>query len=169
MISVVIPADQAEETLARVFAPLVSATVEGLVREVVLLDQGLSSETGKIAEMAGARVVKDLTDLRGNWVLHLSQDCVLEPGWNEEIVRFFEAADTGRALGLFRWRNLEAGPIARLQELRKALAARWLKALSSEQAFLFPSEWLGDNARPRPQSLKGRRIVPLRSRATRIS
>ena len=57
MISVVIPTLNAGERLAQTFAALVPATVEGLVKEVIVSDGGSTDDTLPIAEAAGARIV----------------------------------------------------------------------------------------------------------------
>ena len=49
MISVVIPTLNAETGLAPTLAALVPATVQGLVREVIIADGGSRDDTAKIA------------------------------------------------------------------------------------------------------------------------
>ena len=95
MISVVIPTYNAEATLGPTLAALVPAVVDGIVQEAILVDGGSSDETCAFAEAAGTRLIRTKlgrgTQLqagaaaaRGDWLLFLHADTVLEPGWAEE-------------------------------------------------------------------------------------
>ena len=57
MISVVIPTWNAEQTLAATLTALVPAVVDGVVREVLIVDCGSSDATEAIADAAGARLM----------------------------------------------------------------------------------------------------------------
>ena len=57
MITVVIPTLNAEATLGQTLAALVSAAVDGLVREVIVVDGGSSDRTAEIVDHAGANLV----------------------------------------------------------------------------------------------------------------
>ena len=57
MISVVIPTLNAERVLGPTLAALIPATVDGLVRQVVIADGGSADRTLEIAEAAGADIV----------------------------------------------------------------------------------------------------------------
>ena len=57
MISVVIPTLNAEESLPAVLAALVPATLEGVVREVIVVDGGSRDRTVEFADHAGAELV----------------------------------------------------------------------------------------------------------------
>jgi glycosyltransferase involved in cell wall biosynthesis len=92
MISVVIPTLNSEAGLPATLARLVPATVDGLVREVIIVDGGSSDGTRAIAELTGARLI---TAARGRgtqlaagaakarfpWLLFLHADTGLEEGW----------------------------------------------------------------------------------------
>jgi glycosyltransferase involved in cell wall biosynthesis len=54
MVSVVIPALNAEATLPQTLTALVPAALEGFVREVVVVDGGSEDKTCEIADHAGA-------------------------------------------------------------------------------------------------------------------
>jgi len=55
MISVIIPTLDVERELAATLTALVPASIEGVVREVIIVDGGSSDATLKIAYDAGAR------------------------------------------------------------------------------------------------------------------
>src|SRR3970040_709463 len=107
MISVVIPTYNAEATLGPTLTALVPAVVDGIVQEAILVDGGSSDGTGRFAEAAGTRLIR--TNLgrgtqlqagaaaaRGDWLLFLHADTVLEPGWAEEAESFMERVESGR-------------------------------------------------------------------------
>lgn len=108
-ISVVIPTLDAARTLPATLAALVPAALDGLVKEVVVADGGSQDETARIAEAAGARVLEaprgrgaqlaqGAAAARGDWLLFLHADTVLEESWTEETRAFL--GETGRA-GVF--------------------------------------------------------------------
>jgi glycosyltransferase involved in cell wall biosynthesis len=91
MISLIIPTLNAERTLAHCLAALVPAVVDGLVQEAVLVDGGSIDETRAIAEAAGTHLIvapagrgsqleAGASEARGDWLLFLHADTVLEPG-----------------------------------------------------------------------------------------
>ena len=80
MVTVLMECRDQEEPLARSLAALVPGAVEGLVREVLVLDRGSKDGSCRVAEAAGCSVLRD-TDLaaalaraRSEWIF------VLEPG-----------------------------------------------------------------------------------------
>jgi glycosyltransferase involved in cell wall biosynthesis len=85
MISVVIPTSNAGASLAQTLGVLIQASVDGLVREVVIVDAGSTDDTFAIADDAGARFIAGPADqaeriamgceaAKGPWLL------VLQPG-----------------------------------------------------------------------------------------
>jgi glycosyltransferase involved in cell wall biosynthesis len=101
MISVVIPSLNAANSLPRCFNGLLEAAMRGFVREVIVADGGSSDETLALAEAAGARVVsasacrghllqEGAEAARGDWVLFLHPETMLEAGWEEEAASFIE-------------------------------------------------------------------------------
>lgn len=137
MISVVIPALDAERHLGRTLAALVPAAVDGLVREVIVVDGGSSDATLKIADDAGAHIVRaprgrgsqlmaGAKAARFPWLLFLHADTVLEPGWHGEADEFIERVSEGRrapAAGVFRFVLDDEGLAPRLVERGAGLRA----------------------------------------------
>lgn len=111
MLSVVIPTLNAEKSLTRVLAALVRPTVRGLVKDVVIADGGSTDETRAIAEAAGARYIEaprgrgvqlaaGAQAARGEWLLFLHADTVLQPGWDAEVETLLERLEKRGQKGL---------------------------------------------------------------------
>ena len=130
MISVVIPTLNAGQTLGPSLAALVPAVVEGLVQEAIIADGGSSDETLAIADAAGARVVNatrgrgsqlqaGASAARGDWLLFLHADTLLESGWEIEAEKFMKDVAAGRrpqAAAAFRFALDDRGAKPRLLE-----------------------------------------------------
>jgi rSAM/selenodomain-associated transferase 2 len=107
MISVVIPTLNVEDGLAACLTALVPAAVDGLVREVIVVDGGSSDRTLQIVEQSGAELIRSrpgrgeqlavgAARARGPWLLFLHADTILEPGWEREAAALMERVDSGR-------------------------------------------------------------------------
>ncbi len=107
MISVVIPTLNAEDGLAACLTALVPAAVQGIVREVIVVDGGSSDRTLKIIEQSGAELLRSgpgrgeqlsvgAAHANSPWLLFLHADTVLEPGWEREVSALVERIDSGR-------------------------------------------------------------------------
>jgi rSAM/selenodomain-associated transferase 2 len=130
MISVVIPTFNAERTLGPTLGTLVPAVVEGVVREAIVVDGGSTDETCIIADAAGTQLVHSprgrgtqldagAAAARGDWLLFLHADTVLEPGWAEEAEAFMDRVESGRrtqAAAFFRFALDDDGFMPRLVE-----------------------------------------------------
>ncbi|MEQ9596199.1 TIGR04283 family arsenosugar biosynthesis glycosyltransferase [Parvibaculum sp.] len=152
MLSVVIPTLNAEETLTRTLAPLVPAAVRGLVQEVIVVDGGSSDRTLEIVEAAGAKLVTapkgrgtqmaaGAKAARGNWLLFLHGDTVLEPGWVAEVEKFFEQIESGRfrdheMAGAFRFALDDFSGWARAIERMVALRCALMRLPYGDQGLL---------------------------------
>jgi rSAM/selenodomain-associated transferase 2 len=138
MISVVIPTLNAERHLPAALAALVSAAVNGIVREVIVVDGGSTDRTRNVADHAGADCF-EAEQGRGNqlsrgaakakfpWLLFLHADTVLEDGWERAAVDFIHRVDNGEhppAAAAFRFKLDDKGLAPRtLEALVKARCA----------------------------------------------
>ena len=80
MVTVLMECRDQEQPLARSLAALVPGAVEGLIREVLVLDRGSTDGSARVAEAAGCSFLKDtdvgaaLARARSDWIF------LLEPG-----------------------------------------------------------------------------------------
>jgi rSAM/selenodomain-associated transferase 2 len=154
MISVVIPSFNAEATLGQTLAALVPAVVDGVVQEAIIVDGGSTDETAAIAEAAGTRLIRSqrgrgaqlqagAAAARGDWLLFLHADTVLEPGWAEEAESFMERVATGRrapAAFAFRFALDDQGLMPRLLEWLVGLRCLLFALPYGDQGLLIPRD-----------------------------
>lgn len=106
MISVIIPTLNAERFLPATLTALVPAALDGVVREVIVVDGGSTDSTREIADHAGAEVITAPANrgaqlragahaARHPWLLFLNPDTVLAAGWEREADNFMERVDRG--------------------------------------------------------------------------
>ncbi len=106
MISVVIPTLNADAGLTATLTALVPATVQGLIKEVIISDGGSSDATAEIADVAGANFIRSergrgvqlaagADAARSKWLLFLHADTVPQTGWEAEAATFMEHVDIG--------------------------------------------------------------------------
>lgn len=99
LISVVIPCLNGEARLPACLDALVGPTVDGLVREVIVVDGGSTDQSVLIADGFGARVMETEpgrgTQLRAgaeaaksDWLLFLHADTVLADDWSKDAAIF---------------------------------------------------------------------------------
>ena len=152
MISVVIPTLNAESGLAACLSALVPATVDGLVREVVVVDGGSTDRTLLIADQAGTRVIQSppgrgrqlqagAEAARFDWILFVHADTMLQPGWEREVAAFIERVDTGlrrEAAAVFRFALDDVGFLPRFIEAGVTLRASALRLPYGDQGLLIP-------------------------------
>ena len=150
MISVVIPTLNAERDLAATLTALVPAAVDGLIRDVIVVDGGSTDRTRKIAEASGADIVESPVGrgqqlaaggakARGQWLLFLHADTVLDEGWSRAALAFMNETDQGDrdpAAAVFRFRLNDQGLIPRALEAVVALRCKVLRLPYGDQGLL---------------------------------
>jgi rSAM/selenodomain-associated transferase 2 len=154
MISVIVPTLNAEARLAPALGALVPAALDGLVREVIVVDGGSGDGTLAIADEAGATVLAcdggrgpqlaaGAKAARFPWLLFLHADTVLEPGWEREAAAFMEAVGSGRrppGAAVFRFALDDSGLRPRLLERLVALRCALLRLPYGDQGLLMPKQ-----------------------------
>jgi rSAM/selenodomain-associated transferase 2 len=152
MISVVIPTLDSEASLAVTLSALLPAALEGLVREVIVVDGGSRDRTLKIADQAGVVLVKaeqgrgaqlaaGARRARFPWLLFLHADTVLEPGWEREATAFIDKIETGRqppSAAAFRFALDDSGLAPRCLEALVRLRCLLLRLPYGDQGLLMP-------------------------------
>jgi rSAM/selenodomain-associated transferase 2 len=152
VISVIIPTLNAETGLAATLTALVPAVVEGLVRDVIIVDGGSSDRTLSIADAAGARIIRSAAGrgrqlivgaeaARGPWLLFLHADTVLEAGWEREAAAFVERVQVGQrpaAAAAFRFALDDLGLLPRLVEWGVAIRCMLFRLPYGDQGLLLP-------------------------------
>jgi glycosyltransferase involved in cell wall biosynthesis len=190
VISVIIPTRNNERTLVPCFAALVPAVSAGVLREVIVADGGSDDDTVAVSDAAGCTIVADpaARDLgirlkraaaaaRGDWLLFLRPDIVLEDGWAAAAEGFIAACGrrgsvTGAAAA-FRYAIDADGTAPRLAEWRAGLSRLVLGRVRPEQGLLLHRRLYeaagrhpdGARAEQRLLGRLGRKVGLLRSRA----
>lgn len=143
MISVVIPTGQTHALLIPTLAALVPGAAAGIVREVLLVDGGTSSDVAEIADAAGCEYLHGPADpgarlrlaaqgARSQWLMFLAPSGLLQEGWTREVRGFVEQIErmgaTERRAATFRLALDGFGVTPRLREAaavaRHALTGR---------------------------------------------
>lgn len=103
MISVVVPTLNAERTIGGALAALMTAVVDGLVREVIVADGGSTDATLEVAEDAGTGILRLSGDrgallaagcaaARSAWIMTLPIESRMLWGWEEVVADHLEAS-----------------------------------------------------------------------------
>lgn len=146
-LSIVIPTLNAKAALYRSLPPLAEFAVLDLIREVIVADAGSVDETAAIADAAGARFVKaekgrgaqlaaGAQAARGDWLLFLHADTVLQPGWDGAVRDFIGEDDNLRRAGYFRLALDDDRPGARRIQWLANVRARVLGLPYGDQGLL---------------------------------
>jgi rSAM/selenodomain-associated transferase 2 len=167
MISVVIPTLNSEASLTDALAALVPAAVDGLIREVIVVDGGSQDHTAAIADGAGAtfmssgggrgpQLAAGAARARFPWLLFLHADTMLDPGWERDASAFMERVDRGArppAAAAFRFALDDAGLRPRLLERLVALRCALLRFPYGDQGLLIPRRLYDEIGGFRPLTL----------------
>jgi rSAM/selenodomain-associated transferase 2 len=152
MISVVIPTLDAEQDLPATLGALIPAAVDGLVREVIVVDGGSRDRTLTVAENTGVDILETAPGrgrqlrmgakrARHPWILFLHADTELAPGWGTVAAHFIEKVESGRiapAAAAFKFRLLDEGWKPRALEAAVALRCGLLAMPYGDQGLLIP-------------------------------
>ncbi len=155
MITVVIPTFNAGARLNATFAALVSASVEGLVSRVIVVDGGSSDQTLKLSDDAGATIINAPKgrgaqlvagggQVKTKWILFLHADTILTPGWEAEAASFIAAAsrpNSQKKAAVFRFCVDEPGIKPRVMEKIVALRCLIFALPYGDQGLLISTEF----------------------------
>ncbi len=147
MLSVIIPALNAEESITATLA-----AINGTETEIIVADGGSDDGTVPTAERAGARLIKSAPGrggqlaagaaaANGDWFLFLHADTVLDAGWEEAVDNFMAAPENRQLAGFFRFRLDDAAPAARMLERIVAWRTRVLGLPYGDQGLLISRDF----------------------------
>ncbi|MFC3073824.1 glycosyl transferase [Shinella pollutisoli] len=92
MLTIIMECRDNEAELAQTLSALVAGAVEGIVRDVIVLDRGSRDGSSKVADAAGCRFLTewDMKDVvrsaRGDWLLLLEPGARPLAGWVDAVV-----------------------------------------------------------------------------------
>ena len=92
MLTIIMECRDNEAELAQTLSALVSGAVEGIVRDVIVLDHGSRDGSARVADAAGCRFLSDwslpdvLRSARGDWLLLLEPGARPLAGWVDSVI-----------------------------------------------------------------------------------
>ncbi|MDJ0753043.1 MAG: sugar transferase [Ardenticatenaceae bacterium] len=120
MISIIIPAQNAEVSIEECIRALQQQTIQNKIREIIVVDNGSTDQTAVIAERAGARVLSELRGgaaaarntgietATGDIICFTDADCCPTEDWVEKITyRLREDPEIIGAKGIYHTRQKE--------------------------------------------------------------
>ena len=139
------PTLNAEDHLVRTLSALVPGVVDGLIKEVIIVDGGSDDSTLEIADSTGCQVIRsDATRglqlwqgcraARGDWLLILHSDSQLGEGWMDQVQGHIKNASL--QAGYFHLRFDDPSMMVGLWAEMLALRARWLAMPSGDHGLL---------------------------------
>ncbi|WP_422385039.1 glycosyltransferase [Roseibium album] len=169
MISVVVATKNSETELVHALSSLVTAAAEGVIREVIIVDGGSNDATEQVADAAGCSWVNCNGKTRseclshgaglakkGEWLLFLWPETLLESGWHHEAQAFIDRASRApnglTTAASFRLRYESFGMSARISESLAALRSQLLGMPYGNQGLLISRQFY--------QALGGHRPLP---------
>ncbi len=167
MITVIVPTLNAEAGLPSALTALVPAVVDGIVREVIVVDGGSTDRSCEIADHAGATVLRTGSGRGGQlaegaaqarfpWLLFLHADTVLDDGWHREAQAFIDRVDGGTrpmSAASFRFALDDLGFKPRLLETLVSLRCTVFRIPYGDQGLLVPQRLY--------REIGGHRPIPL--------
>ncbi len=132
-LSIVIPTLNAEQELPACLASLIEGLTAGVIKELIVTDGGSTDATEVIADEAGAVLVtgpasrggqlrRGAKRAKGEWLLVLHADTVLEPGWSAVVGDHINNSNGAAYFQLqFRVRGLMPSWVAGWANLRSRL------------------------------------------------
>lgn len=151
-ISVILPTCNAEDYLVRTLSSLIPGVVEGLIKEVIIVDTGSTDSTLEIAESTGCRIIhadpsrglqlwQGCREANGDWLLILHPDSELSPLWLGAVRQHMKLHD--KQAGYFHIRFDRPSVFSRVWAELIAFRAQWLSMPGSDNG-LFLSRPLYD-------------------------
>ncbi|MHA1113051.1 MAG: TIGR04283 family arsenosugar biosynthesis glycosyltransferase [Alphaproteobacteria bacterium] len=145
-LSLIIPTWQAAAGLDAVLDALIPAA-ENPVMETIVVDGGSTDGTREIAAARGARLIdaargrgvqlaRGADAARGDWLLFLHADTILEPGWAEAVAAFIADPLNQERAAVFRFALDDDSAAARRLERIVAWRCRFLALPYGDQGLL---------------------------------
>lgn len=149
MISVIIPTLNADARLGACLEALIGAAMDGLVRDVVIVDGGSDDSTLDIADGFGARTISAAPGrggqlavgaeaAKGPWLLFLHADTVLDAGWADEVAHHMKTHSDKSAVFTLAFDSENAA--ARFVSSGAMIRTRMLKLPYGDQGLLISRE-----------------------------
>ena len=140
MISVLIETLNDEERLARTLASLVGASVEGMVRQVIVWDRGSTDGTSEVADAAGcdwvaaqnvtSSVAEAVRQAKSEWLLLLEPGALMGAGWTDAAARHCALAEMAATFTSRTRRPLFGRLLGRERALARGLLIRKQRAVA---------------------------------------
>ncbi len=155
MISVIIPTFNPDKRFAVCLSSLVTGVVQGLIKEVIVVDGG--SEGTFVSEVCdaagvvlieaekgrGTQLAAGARKARGNWLLFLHADTILQKGWEQEAGNFIEQIEMGglpQRAAAFQFALDDFGVMPRVLESLVSLRCTIFKLPYGDQGLLISKQ-----------------------------